>query len=131
VPDPQDSTKTVASPYNAGSSAASNAALTAKAQVDAIASNTDALKQENPKSQNLPVPSDLVTASGSGLDPQISPEGAKYQAARVADARKAKLEDINALIDANTEGKLFGLFGAPNVNVLLLNLALDERWPMH
>ena len=130
VPDPNDATKTVAAPYNAASSAASNAALTAKAQVDAIAAASDALRQENPASADLPIPSELVTASGSGLDPHVSPEGAKYQAARIAEARKAKPDDILALIDGKTEGKLFGLFGAPTVNVLSLNLSLDERWPI-
>jgi len=130
APDPQDATKTVPAPYNAASSAASNAALSSKTQADAVKANADAAREENPLSADLPIPPELLTASASGLDPHLSPEGAKFQAARVAQARKADVKDIAAAIDANTEGKLFGLFGAPTVNVLALNLILDERWPM-
>ena len=127
--DPNDATKTVAAPYNAASSAASNAAFTAKAQVDAVKANQDAVMAENPKAAG-PVPADLITASGSGLDPHVSPQGAAYQVARIADARHVSPAEIQAVIDANTEGRLLGLFGAPVVNVLSLNLVLDERWPM-
>ena len=128
--DPQDAAKTVAAPYNAASSAASNAAVSAKAQNDAMQANADALKAENPLAKDLPVPPELITASGSGLDPHVSPYGALYQAGRVAAARHAPVADIQALITANTQGRLWGLFGAPTVNVLSLNLQLDERWPM-
>ncbi len=128
--DPQDATKTVPAPYNAANSSASNASFTAKAQVEAVKANADAVKAENPESAETPVPADLTTASGSGLDPHISPEGAKYQAARIADVRRIKAAEIEALIDAQTENRLFGLFGSPVVNVLRLNLTLDERWPL-
>ena len=127
--DPNDAAKTVPAPYNAANSMASNAAFTSKAQVDAVAANRDAVTAENPKAAG-PVPADLVTASGSGLDPHISPEGAAFQAARIAAARHVGEADIQALIEANTQDRLFGLFGAPVVNVLALNLKLDERWPM-
>ena len=76
------------------------------------------------------VPADLVTASASGLDPQVSPAAAAYQAARVAAVRGVPVEEIKALIAKYTEGRTFGLFGEDRVNVLLLNLALDERYPI-
>ena len=128
--DPQDATKTVPAPYNAANSSGSNAAFTAKTQVDAIKANADAVKDENPKAGDITIPAELISASGSGLDPHISPEGAKYQAARIAEARHVKLDDVQALIDAQTENRLFGLFGAPVVNVLRLNLTLDEKLPI-
>ena len=128
--DPADATKTVPAPYNAASSSASNAAFTAKAQVEAIKANADDLIKDNPASADTPIPADLTTASGSGLDPHISPEGAQFQAARIAEARHIKTEDVLALITARTEHRLFGLFGAPVVNVLELNLTLDEKWPL-
>lgn len=130
APDPQDATKTVPAPYNAANSSASNAALTAKAQAEAIKANGDDLIKDNPASADTPIPTDLTTASGSGLDPHISPEGARYQAARIADARHVRTEDVLALIGGKTQNRLFGLFGAPVVNVLELNLALDEKWPL-
>ena len=129
APDPNDSTKSVPAPYNAANSGASNAAVTSKAQVDAIAAQQQALRDENPQSAKMPIPTELLTASASGLDPDISPEGARFQAARIAAARHAPVGDILALIDAHVQDRLFGLFGAPHVNVLMMNLELDERWP--
>ena len=76
-------------------------------------------------SNKQPVPADLVMASASGLDPEISPEAAKYQASRVAKARNLSIEKVDALIEANTQGRQWGIFGEPRVNVLKLNLALD------
>jgi K+-transporting ATPase ATPase C chain len=78
---------------------------------------------------NAPIPVDLVTASGSGLEPQISPAAAAYQAGRVAALRGTTVENVEALIAEFTEGRTLGLLGEGRVNVLLLNLALDERYP--
>ncbi|MFP4904217.1 potassium-transporting ATPase subunit C, partial [Paraburkholderia sp. BR14261] len=74
-----------------------------------------------------PIPADLVTSSGSGLDPEISPAAAAYQVARVAQARHMSANDVQALVDRFTKGRQFGLFGEPRVNVLELNLALDGK----
>jgi potassium-transporting ATPase KdpC subunit len=121
-PDPADSTKTVSSPYNAANSSGSNLGPTSKALNDRIKGDVDSLKSENPSAA---VPIDLVTSSGSGLDPDISPDGAMFQAPRVAKARNMPEARIRQLIDENTQGRLAGLLGEPRVNVLALNLALD------
>jgi len=111
-------------PYNAAASVGSNLGPTNPALTDAAKARIDALHASDPG--NLaPVPVDLVTASGSGLDPQISPAAAKYQAARVARLRGVPQEKVDALIAANTQGPGLGVFGEPGVNVLKLNLALD------
>lgn len=120
--DPADSTKTVPSPYNAASSSGSNLAPTAKALSDRVRDDVAKLKAENP---NAPIPGDLVTTSGSGLDPHISPEAALFQVPRIAKARNLSPDAVTALVSAHTEGRLFGLLGEPRVNVLELNLALD------
>ena len=120
--DPNDSTKTVPAPYNANNSSGSNLAPTAKALVDRVKGDVDTLKAENP---SQPIPGDLVTTSGSGLDPHISPEAAQFQVARVAKARNMSEQAVQAVVDANTKGRLLGLIGEPRVNVLELNLALD------
>ena len=122
APDPNDPTKTVSAPYNAGNSGGSNLGPTSKALADRLKEDVDKLKAENP---NQPVPVDLVTTSGSGLDPNISPEAAQFQLPRVAKARNMPEEQVKLLIAANTEGRLLGLLGEPRVNVLALNLALD------
>jgi K+-transporting ATPase ATPase C chain len=111
-------------PYNGASSSGSNQGPTNKALTDAVADRVKALKESDPASKNL-VPADLVTASGSGLDPHISPEGADYQVARVARERKLSEAKLRELVTAYTEGRTFGLLGEPRVNVLRLNLALD------
>jgi K+-transporting ATPase ATPase C chain len=118
--------------YNASASSGSNLgplnpALigpdgSVQARIDALAAADAELGIEHVE----PIPVDLVTASGSGLDPHISPAAAQYQAARVAAARKMALEDVEALIAQFTEGRTLGFLGEPRVNVLLLNLALDE-----
>jgi K+-transporting ATPase ATPase C chain len=123
APDPADSTKTVSAPYNAANSSGSNLGPTSKALADRLKEDVDKLKAENP---NQPVPVDLVTTSGSGLDPHISPEAAQFQAPRVAKARNMPEDAVKQLIAANTEGRLLGLLGEPRVNVLALNLALDS-----
>jgi len=122
--DPNDSAKTVPAPYNAASSNASNAAPSSKALVADVQSRIEALKAENPDAKG-DIPVDLVTTSASGLDPHISVAGALYQLPRVAKARGMKDEDVAKLVQANTEGRTFGLLGEPRVNVLKLNLALD------
>lgn len=122
APDPADSSKTVPAPYNAANSGASNLGPTSKALADRLKEDVDKLKAENP-SQAVPV--DLVTTSASGLDPDISPEGALFQVPRVAKARNMPEERVRQLVAENTAGRLGGLLGEPRVNVLELNLALD------
>ncbi len=123
APDPNDSTKTVPAPYNAANSAGSNLGPTNKALVDRVKDDVDKLKAENP---SAPVPIDLVTTSGSGLDPNISPEGALFQVPRVAKARNLPEDRLCRLVNEHTEGRFLGLLGEPRVNVLALNMALDR-----
>ena len=122
APDPKDATKTVPAPYNAQNSGASNYGPTSKALIDRVKADADKLHAENP---NAPVPPDLVTTSASGLDPDVSPEAALFQAPRIAKARGLPVEKIVELVTSHTEGRTLGLFGEPHVNVLELNLALD------
>jgi K+-transporting ATPase ATPase C chain len=124
--DPTDATKTIAAPYNAASSGGSNLGPTAKALSDRVRDDVARLKAENP---NQPVPGDLVTSSASGLDPDISPAAAQFQVPRVAKTRSLPEARVQSLVDAHTEGRLFGLLGEPRVNVLALNLALDAANP--
>jgi potassium-transporting ATPase KdpC subunit len=123
APDPNDAAKTVAAPYNAANSGGSNLGPSNKALVDRVQGDIDKLKQENPSAS---VPADLVTTSASGLDPHISPEGALFQAPRVAKARNLPEDRVRQLVADHTEGRFLGLLGEPRVNVLLLNLALDR-----
>ncbi|MGE5517645.1 MAG: potassium-transporting ATPase subunit KdpC [Bacteroidota bacterium] len=129
APDPKDATKTVPAPYNAANSGGSNLAPSAKALVDGAQAAVETVKAAHPD-QKGPVPVDLVTASASGLDPHISPAAVAYQVKRVALARHASVEDVQKLVAAHTEGRELGVLGEPRVNVLKLNMALDDTWPL-
>src|SRR3979490_1437685 len=122
APDPKDATKTVPAPYNAANSSGSNLGPTNKALIDRVKEDVDKLKAENPSAS---VPIDLVTTSASGLDPNISPEGALFQVPRVAKAPNMPEDRARTLATESTKGRLAGLLGEPRVNVLALNLALD------
>jgi len=111
--------------YNASASSGSNLGPTNPALIEAISARIQALQAVDPQNK-LPVPVDLITASGSGLDPHISPAAAEYQIKRVAKIRKLSEASVRDLVIANTEGRQFKLFGEPRVNVLQLNLALDQ-----
>ena len=112
-------------PYNASSSSGSNQGPLNPALVDAVKGRIDALKAADPDNKQ-PIPADLVTASASGLDPEISPEAAAYQVVRVAGQRHLQPADVKALVGQHTEGRQWGVFGEPRVNVLQLNIALDS-----
>jgi K+-transporting ATPase ATPase C chain len=111
-------------PYNGAASGGSNLGPLNPALADAVKGRLDALRAADPGNAS-PVPVDLVTASGSGLDPHISMAAARYQAARVARLRRLPPEQVRALIDRLAEGRAFGFLGEPRVNVLQLNLALE------
>ena len=123
APDPNDSTKTVPAPYNAANSGGSNLGPTNKALIERVQGDVDKLKQENASAD---VPIDLVTTSGGGLDPHISPAAALFQVPRVAKARNMPEDRVRQLVQEQTEGRFLGLLGEPHVNVLALNLALDR-----
>jgi potassium-transporting ATPase KdpC subunit len=113
-------------PYNATSSAGANLAPSNPALHDAVAARVQALRDADP-GNTAPIPADLVTASASGLDPHVTPEGAHYQAARVALARGLSVDDVRALIEAHVEERTLGILGERRVNVVAINRALDAR----
>jgi K+-transporting ATPase ATPase C chain len=118
--DPKDSTKQVATPYDASESGASNLGPTSKALVDRVAGDVKAF-------HGASVPGDAVTTSASGLDPDVSPANAALQVERVAKARNLSPNAVQAIVAAHTEQPLLGFLGAPRVNVLAVNLALDAQ----
>ncbi len=117
--DPKDSSKQVATPYDASESGASNLAPTSKVLLDRVMADVAHAGAK-------PAPGDAVTTSASGLDPDISPENAATQVARVAAARGMRLAAVATLVAEHTQGRLLGIVGEPRVNVLELNLALDK-----
>lgn len=120
--DPNDPTKSVPAPYNAGNSAGSNLGPTSKTLVDRVKDESDLLAATNPSAR---VPVDLVTTSASGLDPDITPAAALFQVPWVAQARGLPEKTLVRLVEENTTGRILGILGEPHVNVLKLNLALD------
>jgi len=115
--------------YDAANSSGSNLGPTNQKFVDTLNANVEAVLKENPNLKRGDVPTQLVTASGSGLDPHLSPEAALVQVDRVAAARGVSAEVLRTLVQENSEGPQWGIFGEPVVNVLALNLALDEKFP--
>lgn len=116
---------TSAFPYDARASTGSNLGPSHPALVEAVRARIEALRAADPEQTSTPVPIDLVTTSGSGLDPNVSPAAALYQVPRIARVRGLDAARVRALVDANTEARAFGAIGEPRVNVLRLNLALD------
>ncbi len=127
--DPQDPSKSISQPYNAGSSGASNLGPTSQKLVEQVAARAKVYRQDNGLAADAPVPVDAVTASASGLDPHISVANARLQLARVARLRQVPEGQLLQLLNDHTTARTLGLFGEPRVNVLQLNLALDARQP--
>ena len=122
--DPNDPTQPVAAPYNAGNSGGANAGPTSKSLIDRVTQDADKLKAENPSAL---IPVDLVTTSASGLDPDISPAAAHFQAPRVAKTRGISEARLHDLVNQSIEGRFLGILGEPKVNVLQLNMKLDAE----
>lgn len=123
APDPDDPSETVEAPYNAAASTGSNLGPTSRKLADRLAASSEAWREAG---LARPIPGDAVTASGSGLDPHISPAFAQAQVARIARARNMSEARVRQVIEAATEGRTLGLFGEPRVNVLRVNQALDR-----
>src|SRR3984893_14355270 len=127
--DPNDSTKTIPAPYNAASSSPSNLEPTSKALQDRLADDRKALDQMQPGLAGKTLPADVLTTSGSGLDPDITPGNANLQIERIAKARGAAPDQIAALVARHTTSRSLGIFGEPRINVLELNIALEKTFP--
>jgi K+-transporting ATPase ATPase C chain len=127
--DPNDPAKTVPAPYNAANSGGSNLGPTSKILIERLSTDRRALEGSQPELAGKFLPADMLTASGSGLDPDISPADATLQVGRVAQARGVRIADINALVEQHITGRSLGIFGEPRVNVLALNLALQGAYP--
>jgi K+-transporting ATPase ATPase C chain len=128
--DPSNPTKTTPAPYNAASSSASNLGPTSKALEDRLLNDWKALDDAEPDVTSHALPADMLTASGSGLDPDISPANAALQVKRVAKIRGVPPERVAALVERHVALRTLGVFGEPRVNVLQLNLAIAKEFPM-
>jgi len=126
APDPADTSKTVDAPYNAGNSSGSNLGPLSQKLIDRVKGDIETNRANGMQGA---LPADSVTTSASGLDPHISPENALSQVARVAKARGLSPDKVKAAVTAQTERRMFGIFGEPRVNVLALNLALEAIKP--
>jgi K+-transporting ATPase ATPase C chain len=126
---PDDPSKTIDAPYNAANTTASNLGPTSKPLADRLTADRKALDEAEPELAGKLVPSDMLTTSGSGLDPDITPANANLQVRRVAEARGVAPEQVAALVAQQTTPRTFGIFGEPRVNVLELNLALEKAFP--
>jgi len=129
APDPQDPTNTVKSPYNAANTTASNLGPTSKVLQDRLIADRKTLDEAQPELAGRALPADMLTTSGSGLDPDITPANALFQVKRVAKARGVRPEQIAALVQQHLIPRSLWIFGEPRVNVLELNLALDAAFP--
>jgi potassium-transporting ATPase KdpC subunit len=126
---PDDPSKTVDAPYNAANTTASNLGPTSKALSDRLTADRKTFDEAHPDLVGKPAPSDVLTSSASGLDPDISPANAALQVQRVAQARGVPPEQIAALVEQQTASRSLGIFGEPRVNVLELNLAVEKAFP--
>ena len=127
--DPNDPSKSVGAPYNAANSTGSNLGPTSKALLERLVADRAVLDRLQPELAGRALPSDMLTASGSGLDPDISPANAALQVARVAQARGVSPARVNELLQQHIAGRSLGIFGEPRVNVLALNLGLERVFP--
>ncbi|MGA2311476.1 MAG: potassium-transporting ATPase subunit KdpC [Xanthobacteraceae bacterium] len=129
APDPKDPSRNIDAPYNAANTTASNLGPTSKTLQDRLTADRAALDQAQPELAGKPLPADMLTASASGLDPDITPANALLQVARVAKARGVAPEQVAALVAQHTTGRSLWIFGEPRVNVLELNLAVEKAFP--
>ena len=128
APDPLNPDRTVPAPYNAAGSGGSNLGPASKALFDRLKEDREALEQAQPEMRQRLLPADLLTTSGSGLDPDISPANAALQVVRVARARGVRAAEIQALVEKHTTARAIGIFGEPRVNVFVLNMDLKGRY---